>query len=169
MAIGAGPHAVFVGEEGADRIAGQAVGGGEGDKALLSELQQTGAVGAEPQVALAVLVEGLDASSATARAKGFEAAVRVAGHGIFGTDPKRVLAVLEEAEHTVGGQTVGLGFPDECARWRENAKRACGGYVNGAAGGSAEGANRSARGWGLCCCRRADWDGRKRAGTVVKQ
>ncbi len=121
-AIRSCPDAVFTRQNGANHVAGKAVGGGEGGEALFAQLQKAGGIGAQPQVSFAIFIEGFDSGSAAARVQGFELAVCIACDGAFGADPKRALAVFEEMEDPVCGQAIRGGLPDECAGWGEDAE-----------------------------------------------
>src|SRR5882757_10607487 len=134
VAIGTGPDAIFVREDGANDVAGQTVGCGEGGEALLAQLQEPCGLCAEPQIAFAILIEGFDGGRAAAGVQGFEAALRIAGHGILGADPERALAIFEEMKGAAGGQPIGGCFPGECAEGGEDAERVRGDDIKNAAG-----------------------------------
>lgn len=57
-------------EDGADEVAGEAVGGGESGKRLLAEDGEADGVGAKPHVALAVFEDGEDAGDGEGRWRG---------------------------------------------------------------------------------------------------
>ena len=108
-AVGADPEgAGVVLEDGADEIAGEAVGGGEGGEGLLAEDGEAGVVGAEPHVALAVLEDGEDVGDGQRRLRRRLRGLRRGGgdeavEAATGGDPDGFGAVLKDSEYAGGG------------------------------------------------------------------
>ena len=145
---------------------------------MLTQLQQPGSVCAEPQVALAILVKGLDASRAAAGTQNFEAVLGVSRDRVLGSDPERTLAILEKMENAAGGQAISSGLPGEVAGGGENAERAGGGDVKIAVGTREDRADRVV--WNgryaaagptsaLCDRWRVKWNGGQRAVLLVEE